>query len=51
MDAYDNKLGIFEEKKVYSNAIFSLDESCISEKFYYFLEVKIIDLLQIERMI
>ena len=36
MDAYDSKLGIFEEKKIYSNAIFSIDECCIGEKILLF---------------
>ena len=40
MDAYDSKLGIFEEKKIYSNAIFSLDECCIGEKILLFFGSK-----------
>ena len=40
MDAYDNKLGIFEEKKIYSNAIFSIDENCISEQVLLFFGSK-----------
>ncbi len=40
MDAYDNKLGIFEEKKIYSNAIFSIDENCISEQILLFFGSK-----------
>ena len=51
MDAYDDKLGINSDEKIYSNAIFSLDENCLSEKMLLFLEVKIIDLLPTEHMI
>ena len=32
MDAYDNKLGIFDERKIYSNAIFFIDNECLGEK-------------------
>ena len=31
MDAYDNKLGIFDERKL-PNAIFSIDKECLGEK-------------------
>lgn len=36
MDAYDDKIGIFKEKKIYSNAIFSLDETRVGEKVLLF---------------
>ena len=36
MDAYDKKIGILEEKNIYSNAIFSLAEDCLNEKILLF---------------
>ena len=36
MDAYDNKLGIFEEKKFIRTLFFSIDENCISEQVLLF---------------
>ncbi|MAW97417.1 MAG: hypothetical protein CL571_01000 [Alphaproteobacteria bacterium] len=40
MDAYDDKLGINSDEKIYSNAIFSLDENCLSEKMLLFFGSK-----------
>ena len=36
MDAYDSTLGIFDEEKIYSNAIFSLDDDSLNEKMLIF---------------
>ena len=36
MDAYDSTLGIFDEEKIYSNAIFSLDDDYLNEKMLIF---------------
>ena len=48
---YDSTLGIFDEEKIYSNAIFSLDEKILNEKILLFFGSKIIVLLQTEHMI
>ena len=40
MDAYDDKLAIYSNEKIYSNAIFSLDENCLSEKMLLFFGSK-----------